>query len=70
MAILNRLKLCIWALRLPSDGVDEMLDFALDVDDFYSRYVVEEAPTGKVLAEQQPQAVIETVGEDSRNATP
>ena len=35
MTILNRIRLCICAWRLPTAGIDEMLYFAADVEDFY-----------------------------------
>ena len=35
MAILNRIRLCIWAWRIPAAGINEMLTFAADVEDFY-----------------------------------
>ncbi len=35
MGILKRGRLCIWAWRLPSDGIDEVLDTARECDEFY-----------------------------------
>lgn len=63
-AILERVRLCIWAWRLPSDGIDEMLNFALDVEEFYEANA-NFNPIPLPLVETFPITIIENTVDES-----